>query len=431
MELTDQQLKKYMPQIKQVCEEYAIDDIQIVVDDVKEEYKRISEGYEAKGRSLPEVRYFHKALGIVCSQLGQFDGERYDIFIIAYSDPRDWNANEREKVLKAWHSGPKARDNIKKQGQVATMKKEGKEVIVSRIDRYGVTKDGKFFVIAGKELEGEEDPVPISTDPYLRDGKTENRRHTWPLNPRWNINMYGIAIVGDGFKQYEARVYGDFADPKHDNFLPKIAPAFRSYKAVLGLDNDNTTQDVLRFNFINAITPLDEEDTPEELVFNLVDAGAILSYKEHAGSLSEEDKKKFFLVDLDDIEDFHDEVMVQRDEHGEVIKTRSGYDATHWDRMGIGMYYLTRIKETSIGNSSLRFSDWTNQTNGAFTNTSTQFFEIDESILPREVIISFRTTRKPTRWDSENKIEVEDPINGDVTLGNLMGINTASNILEG
>jgi hypothetical protein len=65
-----------------------------------------------------------------------------------------------------------------------------------------------------------------------------------------------------------------------------------------------------------------------------------------------------------------------------------------------------------------------------FTNEVTQYFDIEESKLPHEVFISFRTNRKKTRWDKENRVEVEDPINGDVTLGTLMGINLAASIMD-
>jgi hypothetical protein len=50
--------------------------------------------------------------------------------------------------------------------------------------------------------------------------------------------------------------------------------------------------------------------------------------------------------------------------------------------------------------------------------------------LPHEVFLSFRTNRKKTRWDRENRVEVQDAINGDVTLGNLMGINLAASVMD-
>lgn len=430
MELNDESVKKYLPQIKQICEEFKMDKYEDVLTEVKEQFKIISEKYEAKGMKLPEIRYFNKALGGVCAHLGTFDGERFELLVLGYSRPRDWNAQDRESILKSWHSGVKAQNNLQKAGQIATMMVNGKPEIVSKIDRWGVSVDGKFFVMSGKVLEGDEDPVPIDAREFLLDGKTKNKRQSYPLDPRWNINMYGLVNLNDGVKQFEARIYGDFSDPSHDKYLPKIAPAFKSYKAVLVVDEEHSTKDLVRFSFLNAIESLREDVPMEQIIYNFIDKGVLLSYKNLKGNVSLEDTKKIFVVDLDNLAEFHQEVMCQHDEHGEVIKTKGGYDATHWDRIAIGVFYLITRKETKTGNYSLRFRDWTNSTNGAFTNEVTQFFEPKDEELPHEAFVSFRTNRKKTRWDKENRVEVEDSINGDVTLGTLMGISLAASIMD-
>ena len=126
MELNEESIKKYLPQIKQVCEEFKIDDYEEVLQEVIDEFKSISDKYEAKGMKLPEIRYFNKALGKVCSHLGTFDGQRFELLVLGFSRPRDWNAQAREAILKAWHSGAKAQANIKKAGQIATMTVSGK-----------------------------------------------------------------------------------------------------------------------------------------------------------------------------------------------------------------------------------------------------------------------------------------------------------------
>ena len=306
----------------------------------------------------------------------------------------------------------------------------GKPEIVSHIDRWGVSADGKYFVMSGKVLEGDEDPIPIDTREYLMDNKTKNKRCTYPLDPRWNINMYGLVNLTDGIKQFEARIYGKYADPTNDNYLPKIAPAFKSYKAVLIVDTDHSTPELMRFSFLNAIEQVGEDKPMEQIIYDLIDKGVLQSYKKVMGKVSEADAGKIFVVDLNTIKEFHAEVMCRHDDNGDVVKTKSGYDATHWDRMAIGVYYLITRKETKTGNFSMRFRDWTNSTNGGFSNEVTQFFEVSDKDLPHEVFISFRTNRKKTRWDKENRVEVEDSINGDVTLGTLMGISLAASIMD-
>jgi len=54
MELNEESIKKYLPQIKQVCEEFNIDNYEDVLEEVKTEFKETSEKYEAKGIKLPD-----------------------------------------------------------------------------------------------------------------------------------------------------------------------------------------------------------------------------------------------------------------------------------------------------------------------------------------------------------------------------------------
>ena len=127
----------------------------------------------------------------------------------------------------------------------------------------------------GIEIEPGEKPVPRDTHKTLRDNKTQNRFFTHPLSPRWSVSFVGVAEVEEGFKPFEARVYGNWADPSHNNYLPKMAPCFGTYKAVFGVDENNSTEKELRFNFINAISLIEEPATVEEIIYNLVDSGII------------------------------------------------------------------------------------------------------------------------------------------------------------
>ena len=430
-EITEEKLKARMHQIEQVAEQYKIDKIDDLVEQVKEQYKLISDELIAKNRRLPEIRIFNSALGKVCADLGAFAGERFEIFILGYTRPKDWNAIDREAILKAWTKGPKARDNLVKSKKIMQMMKQGKLVVVSRIDKYEMTKGGELIVLAGKELEGDEEPLPRDTRKTLADGKTKNRSETRQLTPRWSITMYGVAKVDDeNLKRFEARIYGNSADPGHDNYLPIRATPFESYKAILVADEDKTTENVLKFNFLSAIEPIEEELSSEEIIYLLLDQGIILSYRDKKEAWKDEDKALPFLVDLDDLELFHKEISCVYDEDGNVKKSKGGYDNTHWDRFGIGIYYLYGASETKIGNLALRFRDWTNSTTSGFTDAVTQHMNINPNSLPKEVIVSFRTTRKLTRWDKENKIAIDDKINGDVLIGSIMGLKYSGK-LEG
>lgn len=428
-EIQEDFLEKMMPQIKQIAEENNIEDLDVVIELLKEYYKEISE-YPSSKR-LPKQRIFNKAFGKVCAELGSTQGERVNVLVLAYDEPRDWNAAEREAILKAWEKSPKARDKLKKEGKVMMMKKGGEMVVVSEIDKYAVSSTNECVVISGKEIEEGEQPIPRDYRTTLGDGKTQNRRFTFPLDERWSLTQRGLVQVDDSFKQFEARIYGNWAKPEDKNFLPAVAPAFGLYKGVYGVSEEKSTEDKTIFNFINAIEPLEEDVSIEEIIFSLEGQGVILAYKPIKGNVKEEDKGKVFLVDMDDIDDFHDEVMARRDKEGNVIKTPSNYDSTHWDRYGIGIYYLISKKELESGDYALRFRDYTNASNSCFSNMITHdiISKIGEN-LPAECMVSFRTTRTNKRYDPETKVSVEDPIYGDINLGNLLGLRPTLNLEE-
>ncbi len=426
--LTDELIERRKAYIEQTCKKHNIDNVDEVVSLLKDAYSEVSENPLFK--SLPTIRLLNKALGRVCANLGTSGGERFKVLILAYGRPKDWNQAEYEQILDAWGKGIRSRENLKKDGKIMTMKKGGKDVVVSEILKYERTADGKYVVLSGKEIEEGEMPIPRDTNEFYGDGKTVNKNHTWPLKESWNINVYGLAEVGEGYKPFIGNIYNDWANPKSDKYLPKIAPAFNIYKGNFGVDEGKSTASKIVFNYITAIE-LDKTitDTSESIIYSLVENGVIGSYKEEKGSANPD---KFYLVDLDDLAEFHDEIMAKREDDGSIMKGKTGYDLTHWDRFGIGIYYLTSKKETKKGNFSLRFRDWTNATNGGFTNEIIDMVEIDDAKLPTEHIIAFSTTRKPTRWDSENKIAIDDPINGDITFNSILGMKkTANEIAEG
>jgi len=431
VELSKDKLEARMHQIEQIAEEYNIEDVKKLVESVKEKYKEISDDLESRSKKLPEIRIFNKALGAVCTDLGSFSGERFQILVLGYTRPRDWNANEREAILKAWAGGPKARDNLIKSKKVMQMMKQGKMVIVTRIDKGQNTKSGDYIVLSGKELEEGEEPIPRDTRKMLADNKTPNRSFGRPLTERWAINMFGLARINEAFKHFEARVYHNgYANPNHDNFLPTIAPAFGTYNSIMSVNEDKSTEDKLILGYISAIEPIKEENlSTEEILYQLLDEGLIQSFKDTKGSV--EDHETPFLVDLDDISDYHDEVVALKDDKGEVIKSAGGYGKTHWDRLGIGIWHLFAMTQTKNDNYALRFRDWTNKVISGFTDELTQHLKLNANSLPKEVMVSFRTFKKKTRYDPENKVSIEDPINGDIVLGNIMGLSFTEDILGG
>ena len=321
--LSEELLKRQMAYIEQICEDYKIDDVQEVIERLKAEYETVSE--DPMNAKLPAIRLFRKAFGKVCADYGSAGGERFTVLVLAYGIPKDWNKTEREEILDAWGKGPKPRAKLIADKMVMTMKKEGKDVVISKIDKWQRAADGTCVVLAGKEIEEGELPIPRDSHKFYSDGKTINRSHTFELDESWNINIYGLAEVAEGFKPFFGNIYNKWANPLDKNFLPKVAPAFGVYKGVFGVDDKKSTKERLVFNYVSAIQVDETFKEPIEVeIYKLVEKDIILSYKEIKGSVTDEQKNRAFIVDLDDLTEFHDEVIAKRDDKGNIIKGRIG-----------------------------------------------------------------------------------------------------------
>ena len=440
--LTEEFLEEKKPQIFGTFENFGVpeEEYEAELEHFKENYEEVLKRRSAK--VLSREILFEKALGKTMAKKDSLrGGTRFDVLILRYTEPRDWNAEEVENILKAWQSGPKARHNLIESEKVAWVKKGVEKIVLSKIDKYEISKETKRFVpISGKEIEEGELPIPIDTREKTAGGG-ENRNQTFPLKENWSLTIFGLAEVKDGYTPFNFVVYdNDYANPNSDKFLPKLAPAFEEYKIVGSVDEDRTKKTkggCLFLRYFKGISKIKEISinpdtekpyTPEEKIYILMDNGFIKSYKLFKGKTAEYPFGPY-LIDMGDLREFHDEYIAQKDKDGNIKKTPSGYDKTHFDRYGISIPQCSDKTETKNGNFRLKFMDYSGKSGQAFTSEHIDEppFAVD---LPQDAIISFKSDKKPTRWDWENQVSVEDPINGDVTLGTLMDVKPLKHILD-
>lgn len=418
MELTQQKLEEYAPQINQTIEEFEIspEEEDSFIEELKENFEDVSE--RKSSGVLPEGIILRKALGKTTAALAQ-RGDRFNMYILGIGKPTDWNRWDRMEIIEAWEKGPRAQQELKEQGKVATIKVRGEEKVLDATEDYNYRKSdsGKCVFTEGVPIEETEggEPLPLDYEETKRNSDEANPHYGFPLGESWSLNIWALSEVEkDNWIPTVIKVYRSQADPSSENFIGNSMETFKEYRCVVNVDKDNSGKGYLRCNGINSFLPVEKDDdiTVEQEVYGMVGT-FIPDYKD--GDFDEHD---FVFVDIKDIENLHNEFFAKRDENGEVIKSKSGYDKTHWDRLAIGSFRVFQSKPTKTGNLQLQLSDWSGSGYSVFVDPN----EIGELGEEQEIFISFATTRKPTRWDPESNENIEDPINGDVVINRLRGI---------
>lgn len=421
MELTQQKIEEHAPQINQTIEEFSIspEEEDAFLEALKENFGIVSE--RRSSSVLPEGIILRKALGKTTAALAQ-SGERFNMYIVGIGEPRDWNEWDRRGIIEAWEKGPRAQQKLKEAGKVATIKIRGEEKVLDATEEYEYHKSdsGKCIFTKGVPIEETDDgePLPLDSEETKRNSDEDNPHYGFPLGENWSMNVWALAeIEKDKWIPSVISIYGSEANPSNENYIGKLLDVFTEYRCVVNVNKDKSGKGYLRCNGIKSFIPVDDESggTTEQVIYGLV-GNFITDYKD--GDIEPHD---FVFVDIKDIEDFHDEFFAVKDDNGDVVKSNSGYDKTHWDRLAVGIYNVYEIKTTKTGSLQLRLSDWSGTGYSVFVEPGE--IDIDEE---QEIVISFSTTRKPTRWDSDARENVEDPINGDVVINRLRGIEVLS-----
>ena len=462
-------IKERKNEILQLKEELGVENIDEIIDLMKKHYDSLP-----TSRIFTPDKKFTRALAFTSADLSSTEGrEKIEIAILGYSRPRDWNETEREAILAAWQKGPVSQQELIDKHKVLRIKtREGFKAISSE-HPYELVKDenGKPQVINGKIIEGDELPIP--RDYFETQGKGEdawiNKHEGYPLGERWSMNLFGLTHDGEKDILIEGNVSsnydGDWANPKSDQFLMKIAPAFGFYDATVIVDTEKSTPEKLIIRSLSAIVAKEiiiTEDAPIvnddgsttikkierplefiEYVYGVMEGteienenGEVIIYapiRDFKQYLAAEDdvnieelKKSIFLVESKDFPAWHI-LYSQRDEDGIPKKAQNGNNYCEWDKFGLSVNVCKQIKQTKNGNDQLVLSGSGAKTFNAFMPPEHPKLEMDKSW---ECIIAFNTVRKGTRYDPETNKHVKDPFNGDVQINNIMGFKLTFQLVD-
>lgn len=445
-----------MTQIDELIEERKSEILQIIeaqdIEDKDEFIEVLKKYYD----SLPTSRIytpdkkFTRALSFASADFSGQTGERVELAVLGYTNPRDWNEESRNKILDAWEKGQVAQEKLISEGKVMTLKTRDGRVVVSEIYNMAKSDSGEWIVLEGKELEGDEQPIPRDNREkitYANGQSYENNNYGNKLGSRWSMTMF--ALTSDGKKDIycEVDIGGPFADPFSEQFVRKKAPALNFYDATIFVDEDKSKEGFLKGKSLQAIAPktiyvndivekiidgevVQEEEKKElpfdEYIYSLVDGveledglyKPIRDFKEYM-AMDEEDREEIedsiFLVDLGDLEYFH-ELIAKRESDGTPSMTASGKNYSLWNKFALSVPVLNAVKEASNGNTQLILNH-RGTTKNAFLDPT--FPEIKGGKC--ECMISFNTVKLSTRWDREQRKQIKDPNNGDVNIANIFG----------
>lgn len=465
----DELLKERKDELVQLKEELSLENIEEITKLMRKHYDALP-----TSRIFTPDKKFTRALSFTSADLSPQGGrEKIEIAILGYGRPKDWNQQEREGILEAWEKGPVNQLKLIEEHKVLRIKtREGLKAI-SADHEYELAKDdnGVPQVIKGRIIEGDEQPIP--RDFHTTQGKGEN---TWTnnhlgyaLGERWGVNIHGLTHDGEKDVFIEGSVNsnydGDWANPKSDDFLFKIAPAFGFYDATIIVDVEKSTNEKLIIKSLSAIagkqiiiteevpvvnddgttetkkierplefieyvygvmegTELTDEDGNGYIYTPIYDFKAYLSTED--GEMREQMKKGIFMVETKDYPEWHD-LYASKDKNGKVKKSQNGSNYCDWSKIGLSVLVCKQVKKTKNGNDQLVLSGSGGKTMNAFMQPENPKIEMDGKW---ECLVSFNTVRKGTRYDKETKNQIKDAINGDVQINNVMGFQLTFKLMD-
>lgn len=456
-------------EILQLKEELDVEDINEIIELMRKHYDALP-----TSRIFTPDKKYTRALSFASADLSPQGGrEKIEIAILAYGRPKDWNQAEREKILEAWEKGPTNQVKLIDEHKVLRIKTREGYKAISADHEYELVKDdnGVPQVIKGKIIEGDEQPIP--RDYFETQGQGDNawiNKHCgYPLGERWSMNIYGLTHDGEKDVFIEGSVSsnydGDWANPRSDDFLLKIAPAFGFYDATVVLNEEKSTDKKLVIKALSAITSKEiviTEETPVvnddgstetkkierplefiEYIYGVMEGAElededgntyvytpIYDFKAYLSSededIREQMKEGVFLVESKDYPEWHD-LYASKDKDGNVKRSQNGSNYCDWSKYGISVLVCKQVKKTKNGNDQLVLSGSGGKTMNAFMQPENPKVEMDGKW---ECLVSFNTVRKGTRYDKETKQQVKDAVNGDVQINNIMGFQLTFQLMD-
>lgn len=422
-------------------------------EEVKELYKKAYEivkslrGMEKKSELAIERRAKSQLMRMIANR--RTAGRKFNFVLIGpLGRPRDWN----EPVIKANESMAKtSMKQLMNEGRVFYIEKDGKRFPIKRITSYGIKKvvidvaSAKILDNIDPEEVGEDDKNLVVVETYeVTDGEpwdpikdrdtypiwrdnilineslgTVNYGYGKPLTHNYRFQLLGFGYPSnaeDDLRLLNITFVRDYANPESESFIMKKLSLFKPYEGEFTVLESKCTDDTFVLRFNGAMPTPIQDDTPiEEIVEGSLNV------------IAERFPNNPYIPEFYDgasgFIEFH-EKNVPRDEEGNIIRSKSGYEYTPWNKIAVVLCHIGAVYEPKRegGKPMFRLQDpLLPQSITAYCDDAMFSFP-DAGKIPGLFIVSGRTMRSPYVYDRTLRQRVvAEAGNGDITV-NIFGM---------
>jgi len=387
----------------------------------------VKEQLAAEGFRDPELSI--KAYHAVKSKLSLSEQEVGKLMTVVFlgKDPsKDTTLDLRKEILQDFWSDPETRNKIKEEGKImlGQVAKGNPEIDFHKMYK-PIVKLIKSVEVDGICVPTEFEVWDPSTniDPLCRDYRTHldedeesiNWKHSQPLLPNWKTTLFGIGFFEDTpnlIKKIQIRFFGDDGDPSSGTFVCKHISFMREYKMKVGINVKLTTEDCY---VCNAKTkPVLSEEGTELNIVELIDS-INKAFNEQLRAKNKDEKDLIPIISLNELKEWHLERRAQKDEDGDVIKSKKGWDLTNWDEYCLidQIQYLGKREFTEDYVPATLQHDSTGKLN--FYANYDEDLDMDIPI-PSDLLICVKTGRGTTKYDREANEKIQDSDDPDISI---------------
>lgn len=421
-------------------------------EEVKELYEKALEivkslrGMENKSETIIKRRARSQLMRMIANR--RTAGQKFTFILLGpLGRPRDWN----EPLFKSNEAmATSAMRQLINEGRVFTIEKDGKKLPVKRITAYNIKKvvvdvaSAKIVDIEPEKVDPEDKNLVVIDTYKVTDGEPWDPikdRDTYPIwrdNILINENLgsanygygkplshnYRFQLLGFGFpandpddlRLVDITFTGDYANPDSENFIMKKISLFRPYNGEFTHLEAKTTNDtfVLRYNG-SMPKPIEDETPVEEVIESSIE---VLSDKFPDCPYMPE-----FYDGAAGFIEFH-EKNVRRDENGNIVRSRSGYEYVPWNKIAVVVCHIGRVFEPKRegGKPMFQLQDPVLPSSITAYSDDSMFVFPDAGKIPGLFIVSGRTMRSPYVYDRNLRQRVTaEPGTGDITV-NIFGM---------
>lgn len=401
-------------------------------------FKEVEQMYEfAKNKIKAETGKDGPALEIMAihavkahyTQRNFVEGKELNFIYLGKDRSRDANRNIVQERLKKFHSDPASRKKLMRRGKVRLMKVPKDNAIIEI--------DGSHYAPVTEIHESHDvDDEPVVTkgdiwtpgcgkDPILRDdrqylddaGQIENFNFKQNLEESWRTTLFGIGFFEENpkvKKKVQVRFFGERGNPNSGQFVCNTMELFEPYKLKVRI-SENLSDDLCFV--VNAVSKpvLDKKPGVEIDVVGMID-DINQEFANKLAAKGKEPRSLIPIVPLSELKEWHKQYRARKNEHGEIIKAKSGWDLTNWDEYCL----IDQVTYLGVQDFSEKYKPISIQHDS--TGQETFFANYDSEIgieevpVPSDLVISVKTGRGTTKYDRESKETIQNAEDPDLSI---------------